>query len=222
MGFVMSTKIDQKIKSVSVVAAVERCGFPDVAESNTVVLMHEAYERPEKLKGATIKIKNELTEHAIYMTVNHIVLNEGTRHEVTRPFEVFLNTKDAESYAYITTITRLLSAVFRKGGDFTFVIEELKSVRDVRGGCFLPGGVFINSVMHHIGIALEDHLYDIGALKRPPVAEEMREMIAQKTEQAIATGAFANAKQCPKCQAVKYILMDGCDTCLECGYSKCS
>lgn len=215
----MVTRLDSKIKTASVVVP-NKVAAPE-AESNVVQMMHEAYERPEQLQGATIKIKNGLTEHAMYLTVNHIVLNKGTKHEVIRPFEVFLNTKDAESHAYITTITRLLSAVWRKGGDFTFVIEELKSIRDVRGGCFLPGGAFINSLMHHVGLVLEEHLYEIGALKRSTLAEEVRQMVEQKTEEAHASGAFANAKECPKCQAMKYVVLDGCATCLECGYSKC-
>lgn len=213
----MATRIEQKILSASVVSK------PTVAAEtpSNVIHMHEAVERPEKLIGATIKIKNQFVENAIYMTVNHIVLNPGTKHESVRPFEVFLNTKDASMAQHFAAITRLLSAVFRKGGDFTFVIEELKSIHDPRGGCFLPGGRFVNSVMHHIALELEAHFQEIGAMRLPELAEEVKATLEAKTEQARQVGALDNAATCPKCHEQKYVLMDGCSTCLDCGYSKC-
>lgn len=213
----MALRIDSKIVRGSVVQAA-----PAPVPTSNVVQMHEYFERPDKIEGVTIKIKNQLVEHAIYMTVNHVVLNKGTSHEVVRPFEVFLNTKDAYSSAYFATITRLLSAVFRKGGDFTFILEELKSVHDARGGTYLPGGVFVNSVMHHIALELESHFQNIGAIKLPEIVEEIKAQLDQKRVAAEASGALSQAALCPKCHAKALIKMDGCDTCLECGHSKCN
>lgn len=212
----MAHRIDQKIVKGTIKPPQK------VVDNSNVVQMHESFERPEKISGVTIKVKNALVEHAIYLTVNHVILNEGTSHESVRPFEVFLNTKDAASSAYFATITRLLSAVFRKGGDFTFIIEELKSVHDARGGTFLPGGTFVNSIMHHIGIVLEQHLQAVGAIKLPPLAEEVRAAVEEKREAAKQSGALEKAAPCPKCQAKALIVMDGCEQCLECGHSKCN
>ena len=232
----MPVRIDSKIKSASVVQNKAEQGAadsgmaplpkPSETKSN-VVQMHEAFERPESLHGCSIKLKNPMLEHAMYLTINHIVLNEGTPHESLRPFEVFINTKDPNSQPWIVALTRMISAAWRKGGDFAFVIDELKAVHDPRGGFFLPGGVLVPSVIAHIGLAIEQHLESIGALRRPELSPEVKAMIEAKKEQlSQKTGepqssAIPGAAPCPKCLANALVIMDGCSTCVECGYSKC-
>jgi len=105
-----------------------------------VIRMHEKLERPEMLIGSTYKIKTPISDHAMYVTINDIVLNEGTEYEQRRPFEVFINSKNLDHFQWIVALTRIISAVFRKGGDVTFLVDELKAVFDPRGGYWQPGG----------------------------------------------------------------------------------
>lgn len=206
-------KIEQKIVGVSIAKK-------SAAVSN-IVQMHEAIERDEKMIGATIKIKSPVLDHAIYVTVNHIVLNPGTANESIRPFEVFFNTKDSSNLQWMQALSLLMSAIFRKGGDFAFIIDELKGIHDPKGGVLLPGGVFVPSVLAHVGIKLEEHFYAIGAMKKAELSHEVQQLIDQKRAQAEEVGALANAAQCPKCNEFKLVVMDGCQTCLSCGHSKC-
>ena len=108
-----------------------------------VIRMHERLERPEVLVGSTYKVKTPVSDHAMYVTINDIILNEGTEHEKRRPFEIFINSKNLDHYQWIVALTRIISAVFRKGGDVTFLVEELKAVFDPRGGYWQTGGRFM-------------------------------------------------------------------------------
>jgi hypothetical protein len=140
----MTIKIEKKIKGYEVVKPEDKTAAvaaPVVAEAKEpqvaeVIQMHESLERPEALIGSTFKIKSPLFEHALYVTINDIVLNAGTKYEQRRPFEIFINSKNMDHFQWIVALTRILSAVFRKGGDVTFLVEEMKAVFDPRGGYF--------------------------------------------------------------------------------------
>src|SRR5438067_7188512 len=134
-----------------------------------VIRMHEKLERPEVLVGSTYKIKTPISDHAMYVTINDIVLNEGTEFEQRRPFEIFINSKNMDHFQWIVALTRIMSAVFRKGGDCTFLVEDLWSVFDPRGGYFEKGGKFMPSLVAEIGDVLECHLRMIGLLKDEPL-----------------------------------------------------
>ncbi len=239
----MVVKISKKIKSYSVVRPDEKPAagkvLPLELPMAEVIHMHERLERPECLEGSTYKIKSPLFEHALYVTINDIILNEGTPHEQHRPFEVFINSKNMEHFQWAVALTRIMSAVFRKGGDVTFLVEELKAVFDPRGGYYKAGGVYMPSVVAEIGVVIEDHMKRIGMIKTD-LSPEMRELIAKKRSEvdardaklakessASATvsadmGSFpASATVCHKCSTKALVLMDGCSTCLNCGYSKC-
>ena len=116
-------------------------------DGSNVIDMHERLQRPDVLIGSTYKIKTPVSDHAMYVTINDILLNEGTEHEHRRPFEVFINSKNLDHYQWIVALTRIISAVFRKGGDVTFLVEELKAVFDPRGGYWQPGGKFMPSII---------------------------------------------------------------------------
>ncbi len=122
------------------------------AESAKVIRMTEEIQRPEVLIGSTYKIKTPVSDHAMYVTINDIVLNEGTESEQRRPFEVFINSKNLDHYQWIVALTRVISAVFRKGGDVTFLVDELKAVFDPRGGYWQPGGKFMPSIIAELGL----------------------------------------------------------------------
>src|SRR5258707_14957465 len=129
--------------------------------------MHEKVERPDTLVGATYKIKSPLFEHALYVTINDIVLNQDTEYELRRPFEIFINSKNMDHFQWIVALTRIMSAVFRKGGDVTFLVDELKAVFDPRGGYWQPGGKFMPSIIAELGYVIEKHLQTIGLLRKP-------------------------------------------------------
>ena len=157
----MTRKIDKKIVAVELSTA----GAAETVAGN-VVQMHERLERPPTLEGATYKLKTPLSEHALYVTINDIILNPGTEHELRRPFEMFINSKNMDHFQWIVALTRIVSAVFRKGGDVAFLVEELHSVFDPRGGYLKKGGRFIPSLVAEIGDVLEDHLIAIGIVQK--------------------------------------------------------
>jgi len=155
----MSIKIEQKIIKSEVMGKAsstqEATSEPLKAD---VIHMHEKLARPESLQGITYKIKTPLSEHALYVTINDIVLNPDTEHELRRPFEIFINSKNMEHFQWIIALTRILSAVFRKGGDVTFLVDELHSVFDPQGGYFKKGGRYTPSIVAEIGDVIEQHI----------------------------------------------------------------
>ena len=262
----MATRIDKKIIGYTVVQPEDK---PAAAPTSTpamtsparnapvadVIQMHESLERPETLVGSTFKIKSPLFEHALYITINDIILNAGTPHEMRRPFEIFINSKNMDHFQRIVALTRILSAVFRKGGDVTFIAEEMKAVFDPRGGYFKAGGVYMPSIVAEIGAVLEQHMKNIGLIHDPEMDDATRHLIAEKraayeaasakkntdvshspspaaagedrgeggdaVEAADTSGFPVGSQMCGKCNTKALVLMDNCQTCLNCGYSKC-
>ena len=180
----MTIKITKKIAGYSVVdpSRAAEVAAPVVAQLPTaeVIHMHERIERPEVLIGSTYKMKSPASEHAMYITINDIVLNAGTEHELRRPFEVFINSKSMDHFQWIVALTRIMSAVFRKGGDVTFIVDEMKAVFDPRGGYFKPGGVYMPSLVAELGSIIEDHLKSIGLIHAPELTAQQRQMLAEK------------------------------------------
>jgi hypothetical protein len=226
----MSKNIRKRIVRYSVVKPVLNLGeAPGPRAGADVVQMHEKLERPERLLGSTYKLKTPLSEHALYVTINDIVLNEGTEHEMRRPFEIFINSKNMDHFQWIVALTRIMSAVFRKGGDVTFLVEELRSVFDPKGGYFKKGGRFMPSLVGEIGDVLESHLRSIGLIHDEPLDAHRRRMIDEKRAEyadrngVVATDEFpGGAVLCPKCHTKAMVQMAGCLTCLNCGESKCA
>jgi len=257
----MAVRIDQKITGYAVVGNDDRTADEPAgrrAEASptpdNIVQMHERIERPEVLVGNTYKIKSPLVEHAFYVTINDIVLNPGSEHEQRRPFEIFINSKSMEHFQWIVALTRIMSAVFRKGGDVTFIVDEMKAVFDPKGGYFKAGGVYMPSLVAELGSIVEAHLKSIGLLHDPQLGAAQQALIADKRRQydarsqkhSGAAGAVAgitakgsadheedlaisgdgasfppSASLCEKCSTKALVILDGCATCLNCGYSKC-
>ena len=290
----MAVKIDKKIKGYSVLTpedkaresapvvhaeSVSRAKAEAELPTADIIHMHERIERPEVLIGSTYKIKSPLVEHAMYVTINDIVLNAGTEHELRRPFEIFVNSKSMEHFQWIVALTRIMSAVFRKGGDVTFLVDEMKAVFDPRGGYFKAGGVYMPSLVAELGAIVEEHMKSIGLIHDPEMSDHQRAILAEKRAQyenrakknsdvsqsssrtnsspatagedarrarpVLDTGAEGGASAlasngtediavtgdgtsfppsatlCHKCNTKALVIMDGCATCLNCGYSKC-
>ena len=278
----MAVKIDKKIKGYTVLTPEDRARESAAAilgESVSrakieaelpvadIIHMHERIERPEVLIGSTYKIKSPLVEHAMYVTINDIVLNSGTEHELRRPFEIFVNSKSMEHFQWIVALTRIMSAVFRKGGDVTFLVDEMKAVFDPRGGYFKSGGVYMPSLVAELGAIVEEHLKSIGMIHDPEMSAHQRAILAEKRAQyenrakknsdvspspslakagegrggveashvslvepashediavtGDGTSFPPSATLCHKCSTKALVIMDGCATCLNCGYSKC-
>ena len=205
-----------------------------------IVQMNERLARPESLLGTTYKLKSPMMDHAMYVTINDVVLNRGTDHEVRRPFEIFINSKSMEQYQWVVALTLLMSAVFRKGGDVAFLVDGLRSVFDPRGGYLKAGGKFVPSLIAEIGDILERHLIDCGLMEKPGLSPEQKAMVDAKRAQFSAksrsgdgissdpdadgdgSGGYPpNATVCAQCSVKSVIIMDGCATCLNCGDSKC-
>ncbi|MEO1842258.1 MAG: NrdJb [Pseudomonadota bacterium] len=200
--------------------------------ASNVIQMHEKLERPEMLIGSTYKIKTPLSEHALYVTINDIVLNPETPYEKRRPFEIFINSKNMDHFQWIVALTRIISAVFRKGGDATFLVEELRSVFDPQGGYFKRGGKYTPSLVAEIGDAIEAHMKIIGMILEDDLDDHQQKLVDDKrqeyetrnqsgSENSSTTGFPAEARLCKICRTKAVVLLDGCMTCLNCGDSKC-
>ncbi len=183
---------------------------PEQVHGGEVIYLSEPLERPSSLEGHTYKVKWPGSEHALYITINDVVIS-GHR----RPFEVFINSKNMEHFAWTVALTRMISAVFRRGGDISFVVEELKAVFDPRGGAWMEGR-YIPSILAAIGGVIERHLIAIGfiegeglGLKSDPKAEMM------------VVGGAPKGKACPSCGSYAMQMKEGCMTCNDCGHSKC-
>ncbi len=214
----MAIKIDSRIVGCEVIRPDQK----DPA-AGRVQQLDELLQRPEALEGATYKIKTPLSEHALYVTINDIVLNPGTEHEQRRPFEIFINSKNMDHFQCIGALTRIISAVFRKGGDCTFLAEELKAVFDPKGGYFKKGGKFMPSLVAEIGDVIEMHLRKIGLLEADGLDEHQKAFIEQKrAELGVEAGAYPDtARLCDNCHTKAVVPMGGCLTCLNCGESSC-
>ncbi|MCH8188835.1 MAG: ribonucleoside-diphosphate reductase, adenosylcobalamin-dependent, partial [Proteobacteria bacterium] len=186
----------------------------DVYEAGGVVYMTKPLDRPGVLPGNTYKVNWPESDHAIYITINDII-QDGRR----RPFEVFINSKNMEHYAWTVALTRMISAVFRRGGDVSFVVDELKAVFDPRGGHWMDGR-YVPSLLAAIGEVIERHLVDIGFMLK---AREREEAALAERQAAAGGGGAAETRlrSCPRCGQPALIRLDNCDTCTSCGYSKC-
>jgi ribonucleoside-diphosphate reductase alpha chain len=174
-------------------------------DASSVVYMTKPLDRPGTLPGQTYKIKWPESDHAMYITLNDVI-RDGRR----RPFEIFINSKNVEHFAWTVALTRMISAVFRRGGDVSFVVEELKAVFDPRGGAWMKGK-YIPSILAAIGGVIETHMIQIGFLPDPNIEQSQDHLI----------GDNSMMKQCPTCGQASLRRAEGCDTCMSCGFSKC-
>ncbi|MEM9432814.1 MAG: adenosylcobalamin-dependent ribonucleoside-diphosphate reductase [Pseudomonadota bacterium] len=197
------------VLSVSEAAESTPSEAPGQVIEGDVIYMSEPLDRPSELEGQTYKVKWPDSEHALYITINDIVLN-GHR----RPFEVFINSKNMEHFAWTVALTRMISAVFRRGGDVSFVVEELKAVFDPRGGAWM-NGKYIPSILAAIGGVIEKHMIATGFL----AGEGMGLKADPKAEVVNLPGGRGQA--CPSCGQFDLRMVEGCMTCGSCGYSKC-
>jgi ribonucleoside-diphosphate reductase alpha chain len=184
---------------------------PEVETGAEVIYMAEPLDRPQTLEGNTYKLKWPDSEHAIYVTVNDVIVN-GHR----RPFEVFINSKNMEHFAWTVALTRMISAVFRRGGDVSFVVEELKAVFDPRGGAWVQGK-YIPSILAAIGSVLEQHMVNIGFL----AGEGMGLKEDPHYNKEVVNLTESRGKACPSCGQYDLQMVEGCMTCRSCGHSKC-
>jgi ribonucleoside-diphosphate reductase alpha chain len=182
---------------------------PEIDKGADVVYINEPLNRPEALEGQTYKVKWPDSEHAIYITVNDLLLN-GHR----RPFEVFINSKNMEHFAWTVALTRMISAVFRRGGDVSFVVEELKAVFDPRGGAWVDGKS-IPSILAAIGGVIEQHMISTGFI----AGEGMGLKVDPQAE--VVNLTQSRGASCSSCGQLNLRMVEGCMTCGSCGYSKC-
>ncbi|MEX0838162.1 MAG: adenosylcobalamin-dependent ribonucleoside-diphosphate reductase [Parvibaculum sp.] len=191
----------------------------EIYEKDGVVYMSKPLEREAVLPGFTYKLQWPESDHAIYITINDI-LQDGRR----RPFEIFINSKNMEHYAWTVALTRMISAVFRRGGDVTFVVEELKAVFDPRGGSWMKGR-YVPSLLAAIGEVIEQHMIDTGFIAAKdgrPVTEALRAVAGERLPSEGGDPTVTRLKGCPRCGERGMVRQEGCETCTSCGFSKCS
>jgi len=212
----MSIKIDKKITAYEVKKPEDEAKQDD----QKVTAIAPLLERDAILDGSTYKIKTPMSDHAMYITINDVVMKAGTPDEHRRPFEIFINSKNMEHFMWIVALTRITSAIFRKGGDITFLVEELKAVFDPRGGYYKRGGKYMPSIVAEIGEVVQQHLVSIGMMEGQLSTPEL-EAKRKEAQEKLGDDAIAKGNQCDKCGAMAVIRLDNCNTCLECGDSKC-
>ena len=200
----------------------------DVFEAGGVVYMTRPLDRPEALPGQTYKLRWPESDHALYITINDVI-QDGRR----RPFEVFINSKNMEHYAWTVALTRMISAVFRRGGDVSFVVEELKAVFDPRGGSWMDGK-YVPSLLAALGEVIERHMIEIGFMPSPRTMGHQTPGLTLESQRKVVNLPSSNTQgasdperhsllpRCPKCSQPSLIRQEGCDLCTSCGYSKCS
>ena len=192
-------------------AASEEKSASDQEANGDIIYMSEPLDRPSTLDGNTYKLKWPDSQHAIYVTINDIIVNDKRR-----PFEVFINSKNMEHFAWTVGLTRMISAVFRRGGDVSFVVDELKAVFDPRGGAWV-GGKYIPSILAAIGGILEEHMMKIGFIKDSDTSLFHKSSEVTKVENL----KLSRQKSCTSCGQFDLQMIEGCMTCRSCGYSKC-
>jgi hypothetical protein len=194
-------KIDKKI-----------VGYSVIKEGEVRVNQPMLIERSEVLNGRTYKVKTPLSESALYITINSCEING-----VIRPFEIFINSKDMKHFQWVVALTRLISAVFRHGGEVSFLIDELRSVLDPNGGAFHKGK-YIPSLVSVIGDVIEQELTSLGLYQRD---ESLKEAAVAMVKEKQAKSE-SSKMLCDKCNEYAVVMDGGCETCHNCGFSRCS
>ncbi len=189
-----------KIVGASVVNKI-----PESARAAPKDALHEAVDRPERLLGTTYKVKTPLSDHALYVTINDIEIG-GQK----RPFEIFVNSKAMDNFQWIVALTRIVSAVFRKGGEVAFLVDELKNVFDPKGG-YWRKGKYLPSLVCEIGMVLEEHMLGLGMISSDEPKDEPK---------AVSSVSEKKGPICQKCGG-EIVVSGGCSTCQNCGDSKC-
>ena len=224
----MAVKINKKIVGYHVFD--KNAEKKEEAQPAEIFQLGDPLNRPDRITGSTYKVKTPVTEHAFYITINDVLMNEGTEQEYRRPFEIFVNSKNMEHFQWIVALTRVMSAVSRKGGDITFLVEELESVFDPNGGYYKKGGRYVPSLVAELGQVVEQHLINIGMLQKQKPDKHQQNLIDRKKATFVKnnpnglnsdTGFPTSSQLCKKCNIKASIMMDGCLTCLNCGESKC-
>lgn len=181
----------------------------------------ESMQLPDELSATRYRLKTPLSTSALYIVISDIVLNPGTPFERKQPVEVFINSKDTRAYQWVVALTRMLSAVLRKGGDVAFIVEELKSIHDPNGGYLGRGGIWVPSLVAEIGGIIEKHMIKCGIINKE-LSPEQKQFVEAKVEEMKSAGIdVSRGEQCPNCNEFSYVRMEGCYTCTSCGHSKC-
>jgi hypothetical protein len=213
--------MDNVIEISSKIINVSVAKDEPIKDSSSLEVINENLDRPRVLSGKTYKIKSPLTTTSMYVTINNIVLNEGTDQEVIQPFEIFVNSRDMSSFQWVVALTRMISGIFHKGGDISFIVRELLSTYDPSGGYLSKGGRYIPSVVAELGIVLEEHLKFYGIIKESESITETREYVNSKAKENGIDLDKVKGKYCASCGHHSVIMIDGCASCIDCGSSKC-
>ena len=243
-------KVEPPVPAI-VPAAAPRAPVLAAESTAEVVYMTKPLARAGVLEGATYKLKWSDSDHAIYITINDMPFDVpaagGGVTTRRRPFEIFINSGNLEHYAWTVALTRMISAVFRRGGDVSFVAEELKAIFDPQGGRWVDGR-YVPSLLAAIGEVIESHMIktgfvaarrEQGAAQSEPLAAQLAAQLSAQVslEAAVNYGkaaasdpavlgsrrerAAAPGRVCPRCHSAHFTRQEGCWTCRACGFSRC-
>ena len=176
--------------------------------------------RPEVVNAKVYKVKSAFVKNAVFITLSYVDTHSGRE-----PIEIFINSKDLNRSAEYVVLTRLISAIFRRASDPMFILEELHGIHDPNGGSFKDGKYF-HSFYAEVADVIERFFYDVNIIERKEdnitatskAKEEPVVVSNQSDEKNSMNKAF---RICPTCSSKSLKTENGCDTCVECGYSKC-
>jgi hypothetical protein len=236
-------EISKKITCVSVVNKENNTANTAEKETQPIERIQET-KRPKQLDSRTYKIKASTGyDHAYYISISNVVLNEGTQLKEVRPYEIFINTKDKINVQWVHALTFMMSAIFRKGGEYMFLLDELREVSSPNAGWFgqhTRGGNprYIESMVSAIADTIAYHVeqtcgvgvkeIELSSEAKDIIEEKKTEYLKKHTLSELSTdrddddAGMPNAQDCPKCKVRNAVIkLDGCLTCVSCGDSKC-
>ena len=172
-------------------------GKADTAKDSERASKAVVRPRPQATSGRTLRIP---TAHGnMYVTINE---------DEYGICEVFAQTgkSGGDAAANNEAIARLLSTALRAGIPVKDIIKQLRGIRS-SAPVWFDGGLVLSGP-DGIAIALERYLH---------WKNTGQEMSGVQT----AMDTAAPAGECPECGSILHF-QEGCSTCHQCGYSKCS
>ncbi len=215
-------RFDQKSKITEIKKQAETEKIQTTNSQNQT--KKSAASRPHVVDAKVYKVKSAFVKNSVFITLSYIETPNGRR-----PIEIFINSKDLNRAPEYVVLTRLISAIFRRATNPMFILEELQGIHDPNGGSFKEGKYY-HSFYGEVAETIEKFFYEVGIVEKPKNdTEESYENDTEKEESTIKVinenvsneNMNASFRICPSCSSKSLKTENGCDTCVECGYSKC-
>ncbi|WP_425464855.1 adenosylcobalamin-dependent ribonucleoside-diphosphate reductase [Paenibacillus piri] len=189
--------------------AVSSAAYPQGGQ----VLDKQYKRRPQILRGATYKFNTPFG--MAYITINDM---NGS------PSEVFLNVGKAGSdvFAMSEALGRVCSLFLRYGDHGNKVQLLTKHLKGIGGsGAIGFGANRVESIADAVAKALEMH-GDFSDDADDYVTATQEVVMETTAQYAVSRSSATSLDLCPSCGSASLINVEGCKTCTNCGYGKCS